>query len=340
MADDMSVLTTQNLKSFYVLNIYGAKKVVKAVDKVDLEIRENEIYGIAGESGCGKTTLLKTLYGLIKPPLRLIDGKVFYVRDGQEIDIYSLSKEERRKLRWEYIAYIPQGAMSVFNPVIKLKETYRDFLDSHLTGKTKEEVFDMAREHINKLGLPVKILDAYPHQLSGGMRQRVAIALAALLKPRIIFADEPTTALDVVVQRGVIQLLKGIQEILGNTIVLVTHDMGVHANLTDRLGIMYAGKIIEEAITEEIFGNPLHPYTKYLINSLPKFGDTGSRESVPGNPPSLVSIPSGCSFHPRCPYAFAICTEQMPELFDAGNHHKVACWLIKEGKDAKDAIVS
>lgn len=334
VANEMSVLTAEKLKSFYVLDILGAEKVVKAVNEVDLEIRENEIYGIAGESGCGKTTLLKALYASIEPPLRLISGRVFYVRDSQEIDVYSLSKEEKRRLRWEYIAYIPQGAMSVLNPVIKLKQTYRDFLDSHVAGKTKKEAFDMTREHINKLGLPAKILDAYPHQLSGGMRQRVTIALAALLKPRIMFADEPTTALDVVVQRGVIQLLKGIQEILGNTIVLVTHDMGVHANLTDRIGIMYAGKMIEEAKTEEIFGNSLHPYTKYLINSLPKFGDKGSRESAPGSPPSLVDLPSGCPFHPRCPYAFDICTEQMPEFLDVGNHHKVACWLMKEGKDA------
>jgi len=330
----MPVLTAEKLKSFYVLDVLGAEKVVKAVNEVDLEIRENEIYGIAGESGCGKTTLLKALYASIEPPLRLIGGRVLYVRDSQKIDVYSLSKEEKRRLRWEYISYIPQGAMSVLNPVIRLKQTYRDFLDSHITGKTKKEVFDMAREHINKLGLPAKILDAYPHQLSGGMRQRVTIALAALLKPRIMFADEPTTALDVVVQRGVIQLLKGVQEILKNTIVLVTHDMGVHANLTDRIGIMYAGKMIEEAKTEEIFGNPLHPYTKYLINSLPRFGDKTSRESAPGSPPSLVDLPSGCPFHPRCPYALDICREQMPELLDVSNHHKIACWLMKEGKDA------
>ncbi|MDI9478171.1 MAG: ABC transporter ATP-binding protein, partial [Bacillota bacterium] len=220
------ILRTKDLKAYYVLDDLGKKKTVKAVDNVNLNIRKNEIYGIAGESGCGKTSLMKTLYAFIKPPLRLMDGQVLYYRDGEEFDIYSLSKEERRKLRWEYIAYIPQGAMSIFNPVIKIEDTYRDFLNSHLSGKTKDEIFEIAREHIKQLGLPMKVLNSYPHQLSGGMRQRVAIALAALLKPAVIFADEPTTALDVVVQRGVVQLLKDIQKGLENTIILVTHDMG------------------------------------------------------------------------------------------------------------------
>lgn len=333
MTNNKTVLRTQNLKSHYILDVYGTKRVVKAVDGVDLEIQENEIYGIAGESGCGKTTLLKALYALIKPPLRLMDGRVVYTRGDQDIDIYSLKKEEIRRLRWEYIAYIPQGAMSIFNPVIKLKETYRDFLGSHISGKTEKEMFEIAREHIDKLGLPTKILDAYPHQLSGGMRQRMAIALAALLKPRVIFADEPTTALDVVVQRGVVQLLKSIQNILKNTIILVTHDMGIHANITDRLAIMYAGKIIEEAATREIFKNPLHPYTQFLIDSLPKFGDTGKRASAPGNPPSLANLPKGCPFHPRCPQVLKICKERMPKLTSKDNEHQVACWLMNGGEE-------
>jgi len=167
------------------------------------------------------------------------------------------------------------------------------------------------------------------------MRQRVTIALATLLKPRIIIADEPTTALDVVVQRGVVQLLKGIQEKLKNTIILVTHDMGVHANVADRIGIMYAGKIVEEGTTEIIFGNPLHPYTQYLINSLPRFGDKTTRESVPGSPPSLADLPNGCPFHPRCPHVLDICKEQMPNLINLDTNHKVACWLVGEGENGK-----
>ena len=330
-----TILWTEQLKAFYVLDVLGTQKVVKAVNGINLEIRENEVYGIAGESGCGKTTLLKALYAAIEPPLRLIGGEVYYRVSGEEIKISSLSAEDKRRLRWEYVSYVPQGSMSVLNPVIKLKETYRDFLDSHVYGITREEASIVAENLISALGLPLKILDAYPHQLSGGMRQRVTIALAALLRPRIMIADEPTTALDVVVQRGVVQLLKDIQAKLENTIILVTHDMGVHANIADRVGIMYAGKMVEEAPTAAIFENHLHPYTKYLINSLPRFGDKTIRESVPGSPPSLINLPSGCPFHPRCPYVLDICTEQMPSSIDIDADHKVACWLVGEGRDGK-----
>jgi peptide/nickel transport system ATP-binding protein len=184
--------------------------------------------------------------------------------------------------------------MSVLNPVLKIKRTYRDFLESHVRGETRVDAFRRAKEHLGVLGLPKKVLDAYPHQLSGGMRQRVTIALAAILHPRIMIADEPTTALDVVVQRGVVQLLRSIQSSLKNTIILVTHDMGVHANISDRIGIMYAGRIVEEAPTAAVFGEPKHPYTQYLINSLPRFGDRSRRESVPGAPPALSNVPLGC----------------------------------------------
>ncbi len=352
-----AILRTEQLKAFYVLDVHGTQKVVRAVDEVDLAIRENEVYGIAGESGCGKTTLLKALAAAVEPPLRLLAGKVYYRLGGDgvdgaslrpmtlsgaaadhymatgEIDVASLGAEARRRLRWQYISYVPQGSMSVLNPVTRLRDTFHDFIESHASGKTRADAFDMARQHIAELGLPPKILDAYPHQLSGGMRQRVTIALAALLKPRIIIGDEPTTALDVVVQRGVVQLLKDIQQKLRNTIVLVTHDMGVHANLADRVGIMYAGKIVEEAPTETIFAEPLHPYTQYLINSLPRFGDKTPRAGVPGSPPSLVNPPAGCPFHPRCPHAMDICTQQMPGYTRPEAQHRVACWLVEEGRN-------
>ena len=332
---NMPILRTEKLKAYYVLDMRGTQKVVKAVDEVSLEIQENEVYGIAGESGCGKTTLLKALFAAIEPPLRLIGGKVYYRTNGEEIDVTSLSAGEKRELRWEYISYVPQGSMSVLNPVLKLKESYQDFLASHASHSTQEEAREIAKRHIAELGLPRNILESYPHQLSGGMRQRVTIALATILRPRIIICDEPTTALDVVVQRGVVQLLKDIQQNLENTIILVTHDMGVQANIADRVGIMYAGKIVEESTTEKIYGEPFHPYTRYLINSLPKFGDKSIRESVPGSPPSLSNIPSGCSFHPRCPYVMDICTKQTPDLIRLGANHRVACWLVGDGKNGK-----
>jgi peptide/nickel transport system ATP-binding protein len=332
-----TILQTQSLQAFYVLDVYGKQKVVKAVNDVDLAIRENEIYGIAGESGCGKSTLLKALAAAVEPPLRVVGGRVCYHTGGGEVDVATLSPEEKRRLRLEFVAYVPQGSMSVLNPVARIKDTYRDFIESHVTGKSKTNAYEIARIHLTELGLPAKVLEAYPHQLSGGMRQRVTIALATLLKPRIIIGDEPTTALDVVVQRGVVQLLRDVQRDLQNTIILVTHDMGVHANIADRIGIMYAGKIVEEASTEKIFGEPAHPYTQHLINSLPKFGDKTQRESVPGSPPSLANVPSGCPFHPRCPLAMDVCKEQMPGFTLLDANHRVACWLHGEGEHGKVA---
>ena len=333
-----TILRTEQLKAFYLLEMHGTQKIVKAVNDVDLTIYENEIYGIAGESGCGKTTLLKALFNDFVPPLRLVSGKIYYrINWEEEVDVSKMSPEEMRQLRMEYISYIPQGSMSALNPVLKLKETYNDFIGSHLGDQSREEIFELAHKQILVLGLPKNILELYPHQLSGGMRQRVTIALASLLRPRIMIGDEPTTALDVVVQRGVIQMLKAIQENFKNTIILVTHDMGVHANVADRIGIMYAGKIVEEGTTEQIFRQPLHPYTQFLINSLPKFGDKDVRHSVPGSPPSLADLPSGCPFHPRCPHAMEICTQQMPGFSYLDENHKVACWLIGEGKHEQAA---
>jgi peptide/nickel transport system ATP-binding protein len=331
------VLQTEKLKAFYVLDMHGKQKIVKAVNEVDLTVRSNEVYGIAGESGSGKTTLLKALYGAFEPPLRQMGGKICYFVNDAELEISALDEEQKRKLRWEYISYVPQGAMSVFNPVIKIRETFHDFIDSHVSGKTRAESFEVAKSQIVELGLPIKVLDAYPHQLSGGMKQRITIALAALLKPRLIICDEPTTALDVVVQRGVVQMLKDIQSNLQNSIILVTHDLGVQANVADRIAIMYAGKIVEEADTNTIFGAPFHPYTRYLINSLPRFGDKSTRESAPGNPPSLSDLPDGCPFHVRCPYVMNICRETMPDTVELGARHKTACWLTQEGRHGKTA---
>jgi peptide/nickel transport system ATP-binding protein len=332
-----TILRTEHLKAFYMLEVQGVKKTVKAVNDIDLQIYENEIYGIAGESGCGKTTLLKTLFNELVPPLRLIDGKLYYRINSEETDVTKMSAEEKRKLRMEYISYIPQGSMSVFNPVHKIKSTYEDFIGSHVKGKSRDEIFDVAHKRILELGLPKNVLDVYPHQLSGGMRQRVTIALASSLNPRIMIGDEPTTALDVVVQRGVIQMLMDIQKSLKNTIILVTHDMGVHANVADRIGIMYAGKIVEEATTEQIFAQPVHPYTQFLINSLPKFGDKSIRTSVPGSPPALADLPTGCPFHPRCPHVKDICRQQMPAFTQLDEDHKVACWLVGEGQHGQTA---
>jgi len=325
-----AIITVENLQAFYVLEVMGERKVIKAVNGVDFAVLRDEVYGIAGESGCGKTTLLKAIFAALEPPLRIFEGKVYYYPNGERVDAFSLAGEARRKLRWTYISYIPQGSMSVFNPVKRLRITFLDFLKSHVGGKREEELLTLAREHLVRLGLTPQVLNGYPHQLSGGMRQRVAIALATLLKPRVILADEPTTALDVVAQRAVLQLLRDVQKEFRSTIIVVTHDMGIHAQITDRMAIMYAGRIVEEGLTKDIFARPLHPYTRYLIQSLPKVGDKNTKESAPGSPPSLLYLPPGCSFHPRCSEVMEHCVQEIPPLKKINESHWVACWM-REG---------
>jgi peptide/nickel transport system ATP-binding protein len=328
----MSVLKVKDLKSYYISEVFGIKRTVRAVDGVYMEINRDEVFGIAGESGCGKSTLIKTLLGMIKPPLTIVDGEIYYDFGDKKFNILSLNPDESRKIRWEYISYIPQSSMSVLNPVRRIRDTFKSFLGAHKKFG-KDELEGLVKEHLSALGLPTEVLNAYPHQLSGGMRQRVTIALASILKPKVILADEPSTALDVVVQRGVIQLLRNIQEEQKNIIIIVTHDMGIHANICDRIAIMYAGKIIEEARTDEIFKHPLHPYTTYLIGSLPKIGDKSYRVSAPGSPPPLSNLPNGCSFHPRCPYVMEKCKKEFPSLLNVEDEHRVACFLVNKEDD-------
>ncbi|HBG01001.1 MAG TPA: ABC transporter ATP-binding protein, partial [Firmicutes bacterium] len=291
----MSILSVENLAAHYVTQKHGKVTRVRAVDGVSFQINKNEIYGIAGESGCGKSTLLKAVSGLIKQPLEIVEGQVEYQFDDRSLDIFSLKGEkERREVRGARISHIPQGSMSVLNPVRRIRKSFEDIIGAHLELKDKTKFEDLVRDHLEALGLDWNVMHSFPHQLSGGMRQRITIALATILKPDLIFADEPTTALDVVVQRGVVQQIKKIKKEQQNTLVVVTHDLAIHANLCDRLAIMYAGKIVEEAAVDSMFGTPKHPYTEMLLNSLPILGDRSVRQSAPGAPPSLVTPPSGC----------------------------------------------
>lgn len=321
-----TILSADNLRAYYITGAYGVKRTVRAVEDISIAIRENEIYGIAGESGCGKSTLLKVLLGEVEPPLTVLQGAVTYHLNGDAIDALHIPKSQLSSIRWKEVAYIPQGSMHVLNPVRRIRDSFRDFVMAH-SPRSKEETDALVLEYINRLGLPERVLGVYPHQLSGGMRQRITIALATILRPRLAFADEPTTALDVVVQKGVIQLLREVQALEKNTMVVVTHDMGVHANLADRIGILYAGMLVEEAPTRDIFKKPRHPYTQYLIKSLPALDDKSERVSIPGRPPALDNPPSGCRFHPRCPLAMDICKTTAPPLATVAPNHRVACFL-------------
>jgi peptide/nickel transport system ATP-binding protein len=316
-----------DLRAYYTTRTSSIQRTVHAVDDVSLQIRQGEVYGIAGESGCGKSTLLKVLLGMVTPPLTIVSGSVHYRVDERDIDVLSLPADQLRRIRWSVVSYIPQGSMHVLNPVRKVRDSFRDFIAAHRpawASQTEEHV----RQYLSELGLPDDVLGAYPHQLSGGMRQRVTIALATILNPRLVLADEPTTALDVVVQRGVIQLLQDIRSRTNSTLVLVTHDMGVHANLADRIMVLYAGQVMEEADTDALFNEPLHPYTQYLIRSLPKMADRAERVSIPGRPPALDTPPSGCRFHPRCPYAMDVCRTRVPAMVESRPGHRVACHLV------------
>jgi peptide/nickel transport system ATP-binding protein len=324
-----TIADIEDLRAYYITEAYGVHRTVKAVDGISIAIRANEIYGIAGESGCGKSTLLKVLLGMVAPPLTVVGGSVTYDFGAGTIDVLRLSPAELRAMRWKEVSYVPQGSMHVLNPVRRIRDTFRDFIGVHLKISAHERDA-MVRSYLADLGLPDKVLGSYPHQLSGGMRQRVTIALATILSPKLIVADEPTTALDVVVQRGVIQLMEEIRQRTRNTMVVVTHDMGVHANLTDRVAVLYAGQLMEEADTASLFAEPRHPYTQHLIRSLPKIDDKADRISIPGRPPALDNPPSGCRFHPRCPHAMEICKAETPALTQVGPQHRVACFLISE----------
>jgi peptide/nickel transport system ATP-binding protein len=317
------VLRVRDLRAYYQMGIFGITREVRAVDDVTLEINANEIYGLAGESSSGKTSFIKTIAAANRPPLNVVNGSVNY--SFLDRDIHKLTRTALEAVRWKHISYVMQGSMSVLNPVRRVNRTFIDFAFRHI-GKPLPEFFAFVESHLERLLLKPSVLNAYPHELSGGMRQRVAIALATICKPEFIIADEPTTALDVVVQKEVLALMREIQREMRSSILFVTHDMSVHAHMADRLGIMYAGRLVEEAPTSEIFTRPLHPYTQHLIQSLPRIGDATTRKGLTGAPPSLASPPPGCRFHPRCPLAMEQCRIQRPALTTLRPGHRVACF--------------
>lgn len=303
---------------------------VRVISDMNFEIKDNEIFGIAGESGCGKTTLLKTLYDIIEYPLEIDSGKVI-LSGEKEGTSFSYDSGEIRKTWWKNISYVPQAAQSVLNPITELKH---HFLDSIPKAERKkegdEQILKRVSDYLEELSLSPDLLNAYPFQLSGGMRQRVIIALATFMSPSVVLADEPTTALDVVVQRGILMMLMRLQRKLKNTMVIVSHDMGVHYQVTNRMGIMYSGSFAELGDTNLIFEDPIHPYTKMLVGSLPRVGDKSQKVGIPGRPPALKDPPPGCRFAPRCPHATDLCRKDVPELREIVPGRFAACHHIKK----------
>ena len=326
-----AVVEVNNLKAYYRAFLYGVDREVRAVDDISLSIGRGEIYGVAGESSSGKTTLIKTIAGAIRPPLRVVSGAVkFHFNNGTQ-DIYAMTAEQRSSLRWRHLSYIMQGSMNVLNPVRRIRHSFTDFAFRHMKAD-RATFFDRVGAHLQRLKLDAHLLDAYPHELSGGMRQRMTIALATILTPEFIIADEPTTALDVIVQRDVLSMIREIQRDMGSSFLFVTHDMGVHAAVSDRIGIVYAGRLVEEAPTRKLFQMPLHPYTQHLVASLPRIGDASTRPSLEGRPPNLAMPPEGCRFHPRCPKRMDICSRETPPMVTVEPDRRVACFAVTGGK--------
>jgi len=297
---------------------------VKAVDGVSFGLLPEERLGLVGESGSGKSTIALALLRLIRPPGKIESGEVRL--DG--INLLRVPDEQMRRLRLAAIALVAQGAMNSLNPVVRVREQIIDAMRDHGERLSRQAENERVAMLLEQVGLRPEVADRFPHELSGGMKQRVCIAIAICLRPRVIIADEPTSALDVVVQRQVMDTLGRVQEQLGASVVLVGHDMGLMAQFATRLGVMYAGRLVELSPVREIFSDPLHPYTKLLIASLPSLEEKGNFRGIPGLPPSLLERPTGCAFHPRCPFAMPRCAVDDPQLQDIRPGRAVACHLF------------
>lgn len=300
---------------------------LRAVDNVTLKPREGETLGIAGESGCGKSTLALAILRMLKPPGRIKSGKILY----DEEDILRKSEEEIRRIRMKKVSFIPQSSMNALNPVMKIKDQFKDMIMAH--EESSKDIEKRIEETLIMVGLKPYVANLFPHELSGGMKQRVIIGMALILNPEILIADEPTTALDVVIQREILELLKYIKEKFNKTVILISHDMAVQAEITDRIAIMYAGKIVEIGDTISVFKQPFHPYTELLISSIPILGRKKYLKGIPGFPPDLRKLPKGCRFMPRCPKAIdGICNMSEPSLVSIEKGREVACFLYVEGR--------
>jgi oligopeptide/dipeptide ABC transporter ATP-binding protein len=313
------VLQVRDLRVYY----HTKRGAAKAVDGVTFALQARERFGLVGESGSGKSTTGLAILRLIKPPGRIEGGEVLL--DG--LNVLDMPEEQVRGLRLATIALVAQGAMNSLNPVLRVREQLIDALADHRIAGGRRDYDRRVGAMLAAVGLPQEVASRYPHELSGGMKQRVCIAIAISLRPKIIIADEPTSALDVVVQRQVMDTLRTVQEAIGAAVILIGHDMGLMAQFVDRLGVMYAGELVEVSPVEELFEEPLHPYTQLLVECLPSIERKGVLEGIPGLPPSLLDRPAGCPFHPRCPFVMDRCRVEQPCLVEVRPQRWVACHL-------------
>lgn len=319
------LLQVKDLKTYF----YTDDGVVKAVDGVNFEVEAGKTIGVVGESGCGKSITAMSILRLIPdPPGRIVNGEIMF--DGR--DLTKLTDEEIRHIRGNDISMIFQEPMTSLNPVFTSGYQIMEALMLH-QKLNESEAKKKAIEMIKMVGIPrpEKIVDEYPHQLSGGMRQRVMIAMALSCQPKLLIADEPTTALDVTIQAQILELMNSLKEKLNTSIMLITHDLGVVAEMADHVVVMYSGKIVEDAPVTELFGNPRHPYTIGLMNSIPSLIDEGKRlENIKGSVPNPLFLPKGCYFNPRCKFATDECRKAQPELREIAPGHKVSCFRAEE----------
>ena len=318
-----SLLEIRDLKTYF----FTEAGVVKAVENAAVDVKTKETIGLVGESGSGKTVTALSALRIIPRPGRIVGGSIKF----EGTDVLAISEEEMRKLRGPKMAMVFQDPSSSLNPVYTVEKQLSDILMLH-RNLTKKEASERAQYLLELVGIqePHTRLKAYPHELSGGMKQRIAIARALSCEPALLFADEPTTNLDVTVQAQVLELMKKLQRDLGMSMVMITHDMGIIADMTERVTIMYAGKVMEAADTKTIFHDPKHPYTEALLAAVPRVDQRKILEVIPGNIPNLIEPPSGCVFHPRCKYAKQICIDTVPPLEEADKGHLAACLRWKE----------
>jgi oligopeptide/dipeptide ABC transporter ATP-binding protein len=333
LAQENKVLEVRGLKTYF----YTEDGVVKAVDGVDFYVRAGEVLGLVGESGCGKSVTSFSIMRLVGPPGKIIEGQIFF----ENHDLLKLTEAEMTRMRGDRISMIFQQPQSSLNPVFMVGDQVGEVMQIH-KNMSKDASWEKAVELLKLVGIPdtAKKAKAYPHEMSGGQAQRVMIAMGLALNPTLLIADEPTTALDVTIQAQILDLIRDMRTRMKTSVILITHDLGVIAEMADRVAVMYAGRIVEETGVLQLFEKPLHPYTQGLIGSIPVLGRMSERlDVIPGSVPNLVNLPPGCRFAPRCrarqEYNLEICTRVEPDLIEIETSHEARCWLYESTDDFK-----